>query len=351
MASTVEPTPAEAHEEHDEHHSPHLAHHFASPEQQIYSGKMGMWLFLVQEVLFFSGLFCAYAVYRANHPEIFIYAHHYLNTELGAINTAVLIFSSFTMALAVRAAQKSQQMVLVVSLILTIACGFVFMGIKYVEYSHKWHDGLLWGHHYNPTYAAGEEPPVHGSGHGDEHAEGEHSEAAHSEAAHGEAGHEDAHAAEGEHGEGEHGEAVAETEVVEETTDETVVEETTEEVAATPEAAAPAESNAPITPATAKGSELPKPGEFSQSTVYTAEVPPDPSPRNVQIFFGIYFFMTGLHGIHVVAGIIVLAWLLRRAIRGDFSSEYNAPVDLVGLYWHLVDLVWIYLFPLLYLIR
>lgn len=343
MASTVEPTPAEAHEEHDEHHSPHLAHHFASTEQQTYSGKMGMWLFLVQEVLFFSGLFCAYAVYRANHPEIFIYAHHYLNTTLGAINTGVLIFSSFTMALAVRAAQKSQQTVLVVSLILTIICGFGFMGIKYVEYSHKWHDGLLWGHHYNPTYSPGEDPPEHGSAHGtDEHAEGEHGEAAPAEA-----GHEDDHAAEG-----EHGEEIVDTAVVEDTPDETVVDETTEEeAAAAPEAAAPAESNEPITPATAKGSELPKPGEFSQSTVYTAEVPPEPSPRNVQIFFGIYFFMTGLHGIHVVAGIIVLAWLLRRAIRGEFNSEYNAPVDLVGLYWHLVDLVWIYLFPLLYLIR
>ena len=325
MASTVETSPSQGH---DEHHSPHLAHHFASPQQQSYSGKLGMWLFLVQEVLFFSGLFCAYAVYRANHPEIFVYAHYYLDTTMGAINTAVLIFSSFTMALAVRAAQKSQQGTLVVCLILTILCAFTFMGIKYVEYSHKWKDGLLWGHHYDPAYP----PPV--DGHGGEHG-----------TAHGEA-EDDAHA---EHAaESTDGDHAADTETE---ADENAAKPENEASETSSEAP---DANIPITPATATGTQLPKPGVATTETVAVAGPlarPAEPSPKNVQIFFGIYFMMTGLHGIHVVAGIIVLVWLLRRSIRGDFSSEYNAPVDLVGLYWHLVDLVWIYLFPLLYLIH
>jgi hypothetical protein len=75
------------------------------------------------------------------------------------------------------------------------------------------------------------------------------------------------------------------------------------------------------------------------------------SPRNVQVFFSVYFLMTGLHGLHVLAGMGLFGWILRRAIRGDFSSEYFTPVDLAALYWHLVDVIWIYLFPLLYLIR
>jgi len=326
MASTVEASPSEGH---DEQHPPHLAHHFASPQQQEYSGKLGMWLFLVQEVLFFGGLFCAYAVYRANHPEIFVYAHHYLDTKWGAINTCVLIFSSFTMAMAVRASQLAQRTTLIVCLILTILCGFGFMGIKYVEYSHKWHDGLLWGHHYNPSYAPGEDHPSdeHGASHGEE---GEHASDEHAEGA----AHEEEHSSE----------AVAEG-------GETSVAETPEEAASPP---SDVDTTVPITPATAVGSQLPKPGEATRETVAVAgplAMPSEPSPRNVQIFFGIYFCMTGLHGLHVVIGIGVLAWLLRRAIRGDFTKEYNAPVDLVGLYWHLVDLVWIYLFPLLYLIH
>lgn len=337
MASTVETSPADSHEGHDDHHPPHLAHHFASPEQQIYSGKLGMWLFLVQEILFFSGLFCAYAVYRANHPEIFIYAHHYLDTTLGATNTCVLLFSSLTMAWAVRAAQKNQQAILVVMLVITIICGFTFMGIKYVEYSHKWHSGLLWGHHYNPAFAPGEE---HGAGHDDWHSKDEHG-----------------HGAEGDHAEAEHteGAAAAAEAVSEDAASEG--DATTAEATPAAEAdaqAAEVDANQPITPATATGTQLPKPGEATQESIFSAGpmgINDIPTPKNVQIFFGIYFVMTGLHGIHVVVGIGVLAWLLLRALRGEFSSEYNAPVDLVGLYWHLVDLVWIYLFPLLYLIH
>ena len=224
---------------HDHHHDPHLAHHFETPAQQFEACKLGMWIFLATEILFFSGLFCAYAVYRSNHPEIFAFADHFLDRNLGALNTVVLLFSSLTMAWAVRCAQVRQPGLLKIMLIITLLCAFIFLGIKGVEYHHKWHDGLLWGEHYNPSVHALEE--VHELG---------------------------------------------------------VV-----------------------------------------------------SPRNVQIFFGIYFCMTGLHAIHIIIGIGAIGWLLKRAYAGEFADGYATPVDLVGLYWHLVDLIWIYLFPLLYLIH
>ncbi len=241
--------------------APFLAHHFDTPAQQFGAGKLGMWLFLITEILFFGGLFCAYAVYRANHPEIFVYAHQFLDKYLGALNTAVLIFSSLTMAWAVHCAQCDQTRRLIVGLILTLLCATVFLGVKYVEYKHKWEAGLL---------PAGQFQPV------------------------------------------EHG----------------------------------AEANDFIqgdTEAPAHGS--------PEEAAHDAAGDQTQRPKNVGIFFSIYFCMTGLHAIHVVAGMVAIAWLLVRSLKGHFSSRYFGPVDYVGLYWHLVDLIWIYLFPLLYLIH
>jgi cytochrome c oxidase subunit 3 len=244
---------AVTHESEGHEHPAHVAHHFDSAQHQFDSGKLGIWLFLAQEVLFFSGVFCVYAVYRSNHPEIFVYAHRFLDVRLGALNTAVLILSSLTAAWAVRAAQLGQKRVLVFNLVATILLAFTFLGVKSIEYEHKWKEGLLWGKHYHPSAEA----ELH-------NAPGPTTGAA-------------AIVAEG------HGEAV--------------------------------------------------------------------EPKNVQIFFGIYFIMTGLHGLHVIAGIILFLWLLRRALRDDFGPDRFGAVDYGALYWHLVDLVWIYLFPLLYLIH
>ena len=113
------------------HHDPHLAHHFETPGQQAESAKLGMWLFLATEILFFGGLFCAYAVYRGNHPEVFIYAHQFLDKILGGINTLVLICSSLTMAWAVRAAQLGKRKRLVALLTATVLLATTFLGIKY----------------------------------------------------------------------------------------------------------------------------------------------------------------------------------------------------------------------------
>ena len=126
-------------------HPPWLAHHFDTPQQQYTSAKLGMWAFLLTEVLFFSGLFCAYAVYRRNYPEIFFDGHHFLNTTLGAVNTAVLLLSSFTMAWAVRCAQLGKRTGLMVCLAVTLLCAFGFLVIKYNEYKVKWEHRMVPG--------------------------------------------------------------------------------------------------------------------------------------------------------------------------------------------------------------
>ncbi len=236
-----------------DHHDPLLAHHFDDMEQQFDTNKFGMWVFLLTEILFFSGLFVAYAVYRSNHSDVFEYASQYLNTNLGALNTIVLLLSSFTAAWAVRAAQLGQNGLVTKLLGVTVLCAFGFMAIKAEEYSHKYHEGLLWGG-------------------------------------------------------AEHSIFKVDTNTVD--------------------------------PAVA---------EHSDYWSEVKELPPE-FRRQIGIFFGIYFCLTGLHGIHVIIGIIVILWLMRRNMRGDFTPQKYDAIDLGALYWHLVDLIWIFLFPLLYLI-
>lgn len=205
----------------------YLAHHFSEPEQQRESAKFGMWIFLVTEVLLFSGLFVFYAIYRAWHPDMFYNAHKFLNITLGTANTLVLITSSVTVALAIRSMQLNRRKQTIILLAVTLALAAVFLIIKYFEYSHKFHLGQLPGKYYTFEGIQGENPHV---------------------------------------------------------------------------------------------------------------------------FFSVYFMITGLHGLHVVAGMITLFWMLMRTIRGHFSADYYTPLENAGLYWHLVDMIWIYVFPLLYLI-
>lgn len=268
-------------------HSKALAHHFETPAQQRESSKLGMWIFIMTEILFFGGLFVAYAVYRSSHPEIFIYAHRYLDKTLGGINTVVLIVSSLTMAMAVRAAQLGQRKLLIWMLSVTILCACGFLGIKAVEYEHKWKEGLLWGTKFQPhEHAIGPLNPGHKE-------------------------FEEKHKAN----------AV--------------------------KLIAPAPADRSQIPVAAQG----PPGLALDSGRHIEKAHAPERPANVHIFFGIYFAMTGLHGIHVIVGIGVIGALLRRAIAGDYGPDYFTPVDLVGLYWHIVDLIWIFLFPLLYLIH
>lgn len=321
------------------HHDPHLAHHFDTPRQQFESGKLGMWVFLATEVLMFGGLFCAYSVYRANHPEIFIYAHQFLDKTLGGVNTLVLICSSLTMAWGVRAAQLNQKGLLIVCLVLTLlgACGF--LGIKYVEYKAKWEHGLLWGKHYNPSHQAAHDAGIgavdgpHGqlipvNGQAASTAAGQPASAAARDSV-------DAAREMTKSPGGVEGKIY--------TTTTTTTRASEHEARPTPPQSAPADPDAPRIKPAAMG----PPGLAAPATRPALH----DEPKNVRTFFSVYFLMTGLHGIHVLAGMGLIGWILLRSVRGEFSSAYFIPVDLVGLYWHLVDLIWIFLFPLLYLIH
>lgn len=212
-----------------------LAHHFVSMEQQKEAGMVGMWIFLLTEIMFFGGLFLAYTIYRTTYPEGFLFGSHLLNVKLGGTNTVVLIVSSLTMAMAVYYSQKGDRKKLLAFLALTLILGLAFLGIKYVEYSTKIHDGLF-------PAAATWNPP----------SEGEH--------------------------------------------------------------AIPVEKQ-----------------------------------QAVHVFLWIYFLMTGLHAVHMVVGAGILITLIIMAQQGKFTKNYNSPVEISGLYWHFVDIVWIFLFPLLYL--
>ena len=290
-------------------------HHFENADQQYQSAKLGMWVFLATEILFFGGLFVAYSVYRFNHPEVFIFGHHFLDKNLGALNTVILICSSLTAAWAVRAAQLKQIRVLKLMLVLTLLCAFGFLGVKAVEYNSKWKHGLLWARQYNPHIDHEEAADVLISEEGFETGavEGVFEEVTVLQ---------------------EVGDAVlAETETI-------VVEEAQ---AATPASDADRSTIAPAAEGPA--------GLAVQAADESSEKVIEIEPANAQTFFSIYFLMTGLHGIHVVGGIGAFIWLYFGARRGAFSTGHFTRVDMVALYWHVVDLIWIYLFLLLYLIE
>ena len=378
---------ADAHGHGDHDHPEFLAHHFDDPEQQFDSGKLGMWLFLVTEILFFSGMFCAYALYRARNPEVWTYASQYLNATLGAFNTGVLLFSSLTMAWGVRCAQLRQRTGLVISLAMTLCCASIFLGVKAVEYTHKWDIGLLpaggyetqtlpLAHHeglspwlYNLSYIPaiclvgfgawwivtivtgdkrrseiagpllatalcyfvgvgiglnfpdgedhGGHDKAHAVGHVDGH-DGDHD-------ANHEDDHEDGH--EDDHEDG-HEESHDGDEGHEESSH---------------EADDQASDKIPAGNMVSLESEAIVPGAPSEAMI--------DQRGGAGLFFSIYYCMTGVHAIHILAGMGVMVWLLVRATKDQFNEQYFGPVDYVGLYWHLVDLIWIYLFPLLYLIK
>jgi len=284
-----------------------VEHHFENADQQFQSAKLGMWIFLATEILFFGGLFVAYSVYRANHPEVFIFGHHFLDKNLGALNTVILICSSGTIAWAVRAAQLRQMKILKLMLVLTIACAFCFLGIKFVEYNHKWHSGLLWASQYDPHL--------------------DHEETAG-----------DLITEEGfEAGGVEAGGGFQAVDSESEEAEAPVVDEAAESAGK-----APADRSA-MAPAAVGPAGLAVADEPEEHVI-------EVEPANAQTFFSIYFLMTGLHGIHVIGGIGAMLWLLWGVRRGDFATGHFTRVDMVALYWHVVDLIWIYLFLLLYLI-
>jgi cytochrome c oxidase subunit 3 len=206
----------------------HLRHHFATPAQQMDAATLGMWTFLITEVLFFGGMFASYAVYRNLYLDAFASTSEYMNVVLGGTNTAVLICSSLTMVLSVRAAQLNNRKHTILFLILTMIFGTTFLVIKGFEYHAKWVEHLVPGFNFHyplPQYQ-----------------------------------------------------------------------------------------------------------------------------QHAQILFFLYFMMTGMHALHMVVGLGLLTFLLVKAYKRVFTANYFAPMEMIGLYWHFVDIVWIFLFPLLYLI-
>jgi cytochrome c oxidase subunit III len=340
-------------------HPPHLAHHFETPEQQFSTGKLGMWAFLGTEILMFGGLFVAYAVYRHNHPDVFMFAHKSLNTNLGAINTVVLLVSSFTMAMAVRAAMLNKQAQLKFLLILTFMGGIGFMGIKSVEYYQKWNKNLfpgvlnIFNEGFTPPKELDGKPmaademksqmkkktinyiETHGAAPAASEKPADASQNSH-DAHGGTDAHDKADAKADDHTHDAHAKPA-------QAASQAVSWQFIDPNANTGDAAKV------IPPQTVPAGFSTEKHDHHHGKQYAELRGSD--PKNVNTFFSIYFMMTGLHAVHVLIGMGVIAWLYIKASAGAFSSEYYTPVDLGGLYWHLVDLIWIFLFPLLYLIH
>ena len=355
---------------HDDHgHGPaYLGHHFESPRQQFATCKLGMWAFLSTEILMFGGLFCAYAIYRSNHTDIFMYAHKMLDWKLGTLNTVILLTSSMTMAWGVRAAQLGQQKILVLLLGLTLLGGFGFLSVKYVEYTSKFHSGLYPGarnayfdvdqankslgltgtdqaiteeqrswhiknieNHYFGTYGVHWDVPEkfqtpelgYHKPHHDPHAKKMHDA---TPAAH-------------------HEEAVSTV------TSPKVLPATTSADLDRSTFVTPGNGPVGMKAALLTTPNKTVPTDHAGHHIITYDQLPESEKTRVHHFFQIYYLMTGLHVLHVLIGMSLIAWIFVRAKKGHFSPEYNVPVDLVGLYWHIVDLIWIFLFPLLYLIH
>jgi len=296
---------------HDEHHyhPPGLQHQFEDMGQQQESASIGMWMFLVQEIMFFGGLFTVYLVFRSKYPMAFAAGSNHLDAFWGGLNTLVLIVSSLTMAMAVRSAQLGKRNLQVGFIILTMIFGAVFLGVKAIEYSAKYHEGIV---------------PVSGLNLKTDKEIRESDESAGSP--HAPVGRQDPNeslnTALGDHD--SHGEKYVNTRGDFQWRDTSLVVQAQQGNYLTSDEKIAYFSN----------------GEISQAKFQD----------KVRIFFFIYFVMTGLHALHMIIGLGIMAWLLWKAWLGTFSALYYSPVEISGLYWHFVDIVWIFLFPLLYLL-
>lgn len=293
--------------DHHHYHPPGLQHQFEDMGQQQESASIGMWMFLVQEIMFFGGMFTVYLVFRSKYPMAFAAGSNHLNVWWGAGNTVVLIVSSLTMALAVHFAQLGKRNLQVIMILVTMILGATFLGVKAIEYTDKWKEGIV---------------PVTGLNRRANGGDGENQNP--------NAGFEPASQeknslpppSDTNHGAGEHQYVNPRGEFL--WTDDSL--------------AALAQKGNFLTDAEKIG-------------YYEAgELNADRFRDKVRIFFWIYFAMTGLHALHMIIGLGLMTWLLWKAFRGTFTAQYYSPVEMSGLYWHFVDIVWIFLFPLLYLL-
>jgi cytochrome c oxidase subunit 3 len=241
VASDTEVLDYDVHEAEEEHvHLPYLHHHFDDIHQQRESTSLCMWLFLATEVMMFGGLFFAYTLYRWLYGAAYHAGSKELNILLGTINTVVLLVSSFTMAMGVYSASMRRPRALVGWLVATWILGAAFIGIKGVEWTKDYHEGLIPAVRWNFYETHPQE-----------------------------------------------------------------------------------------------AQELAEAGE---------------QPDHVKMYFVLYFCMTGLHALHMIVGLLLVGVFIRLGAKGQFTNGNDQPVEIMGLYWHFVDIVWVFLFPLLYLI-
>lgn len=289
-----------------DYHPPGLQHQFEDMKQQEESNTIGMWMFLAQEIMFFGGLFTAYLIFRSRYPMAFAAGSNHLDVVMGFVNTLVLIVSSLTMALTVYYAQKSNRNMQVLMIVLTMIFGAAFLGVKAIEYTDKYNHGLIpfanWNKRVKAEPASKTAEPVK----------------------HFFASQEEPKAPE---------EGAAEHHYVNPTgvfmwSEWKEAKELVHE----------AQTGNFLT-------ESEKIGYFSNGEFDEAKF-----TGRVRIFFWIYFAMTGLHALHMIVGLGLMAWLLIMAWRNTYSADFYTPVEISGLYWHFVDIVWIFLFPLLYLL-
>lgn len=233
------------------HADAHVAHHFESAEQQRQSAQFGMWVFLVSEMMFFGGLFTAYIIYRMLYPAAWAVGSSLLDLRLGGVNTLIIFGSSFALTMAIHCAQTDKRKSSATWIVLTLALGVIFLGVKGLEYAAKFE------HHLVPGAAFHFDPASH------------------------------------------------------------------------------------LAQLQASGVAV---SDHLRTAFETA------TPHHVQLFFSMYFAMTGVHAVHMIIGIGLLLWLLKGTAKGRYSSAYYNPVEVCGMYWHFVDLIWIFLFPLLYLV-
>jgi len=274
-----------------------LSEQYEDIDQQNESYMVGMWSFLVTEIMFFGALFLAYSVYRVLYYQAYLDAHHFLNVFWGGTNTFILLTSSFSMVMAVNAAQQGRRFVVIGWMALTCLFAFGFLGVKYIEYTGKINEGLFPGSGWNYAKAkqilADEE---RGAGKGGEVAENPAAEAA---------------------------------------------------------AASAAEANLHFDPKPFTGfnaNSAPVSDTVGLATESKQSQDAEVLGRHARLFFSIYFTMTGLHGIHVLVGIVMMTILMILYGMKHPAVDDYMPTEMVGLYWHFVDIVWIFLFPLFYLI-
>ena len=366
-------------------HPSRLQHHFVSAEQQFESSKLGMWLFLSTEILLFGGMFVAYGIFRVMYPELYDEASLQLDTALGAANTLVLLLSSLTMAWAIRGAQMDNRKVLFWNLIATVVLASGFLVVKYFEYSHKFEIGIYPGYNFeldegvdrvNDLSGAAAPAPLFVPYRSSEAADDAGGEVLDETAP---MSTEDApltgddqnpgidgQAAEPDTGTQGGVQAEAETGADDaQPLDGTALE--TETPTTIPEAGAPfdgggLDANDPTLADAVRGdaSTLQENVSGYSSGGLETEHGDDHgghgrdgaifSNRRAGIFFAIYYVMTGIHALHIIIGIIAISMLAWYARKGRYSSVWYTPVENVGLYWHVVDIIWIFVFPLMYLI-